>query len=49
MAQPIFKLNKPKPDDFGRKEFSENLSAVCLTKPECPMGHRPAQVQAQQL
>ena len=44
MAEPIFKLAKPKPDDFGGKVFWENLIAVGLLKEECPVCHRPAEV-----
>ena len=36
MAEPVFKLNKPKPDDFGGKAFLENLFAVGLLQKVCP-------------
>ena len=44
MAEPIFKMSKPKPEDFGGKEFWENIFAVGLLKKECPVCHRPAEV-----
>ena len=47
MAQPIFKLVKPKPDGFGGKEFWENFFAVGQLEKECPSCHHPDQVQAQ--
>ena len=44
MAEPVFKLSKPKPDSFGGKEFWENLFEVGLIQKECPVCHRPAEV-----
>ena len=44
MAEPILRVAKSRHDDFGGKEFLENIFAVGMLKKECPVCHRPAEV-----